>query len=120
MTWLVYMQAPRGNTVCIIRHDGQGARQCLHARRLEQRLAPLHATGRRPTFFPGSRLQRLAKAAALQDPTMRMLCCLANTLADLAHPKAALRVLADLPRLSAYEAAIQAALQERPGGQAMT
>ena len=72
---------------------------------------------RRPTFFPGSRLQQLDRAAVLQDSTTRMLCGLANTLADLAHPKAALPLLADLPRLSAYEAAIQDALQERPGGQ---
>ena len=75
----------------------------------------MYALGRRPTFFPGSRLHRLDKAAALQDPTTRMLCGLANTLADLAHPKAALPLLADLPRLSAYEAAIQDVLLERPG-----
>ena len=70
---------------------------------------------RRPTFFPGSKLRHLDRAAALQDPRVRMLCGLANALADLAHPKAALGLLRDMPRLSAYRLAIHAALSGQPG-----
>lgn len=70
---------------------------------------------RRPTFFPGSKLRHLDRAAALQDPRVRMLCGMANALADLAHPKAALGLLRDMPRLSAYRLAIHAALSGQPG-----
>jgi hypothetical protein len=46
---------------------------------------------------------------------MRSLCGLVNAFADLAHPKAALPLLRDAPRLSAYKAATEALLSEQPG-----
>ena len=44
-----------------------------------------------------------------------MLCGLVNALADLARPKAALALLHDTPRLSAYRLAIHAAVSGESG-----
>ena len=53
--------------------------------------------------------------AELADATTRNLCGYLNALADLGHPKTALAVLNDGPRLKVFEQSMQQALQEQPG-----
>ncbi|KAK9803026.1 hypothetical protein WJX72_005333 [[Myrmecia] bisecta] len=70
----------------------------------------------RPTFLPTMKLRPLRKAEIEANPQKRMLMNYVTALADLAHPKAALRVLHDDVRLSAFEDAIFCTLREQPGG----
>jgi len=51
-----------------------------------------------------------------RDPKKAALLGYVSSLADLSYPKAALKILTDLPRLEAYENALEKALQKRPGG----
>jgi predicted RNA methylase len=61
------------------------------------------------------RLRPLDPADVEADPKRRLLLSFVNALADLAHPKAALRTLGDAPRLAAFERGAAAALSARPG-----
>eukprot|EP00887_Chlorella_sp_A99_P004798 scaffold4.g4798.t1 len=74
----------------------------------------------RPTFLPGMKLAPQRRDAFLADPRHRLLVDYLNALADLAHPKQrlisrhlvqVLAILADVPRLEAYDQCIAAVLQ---------
>ena len=54
---------------------------------------------RRPTFLPAMKLQPLRPEGVLADPRKQVLAGYLAALADLAHPKQALRILEDAPRL---------------------
>jgi hypothetical protein len=64
----------------------------------------------RPTFLPAMKLRRTDVAAVARDPRKRLLLSFLHSLADLAHPKQALPILTDSPRLEAYERALYAVL----------
>ena len=61
--------------------------------------AALAAPCRRPTFLPAMKLKPLRPEAVLADPRKQVLAGYLAALADLAHPKQALRILGDTPRL---------------------
>ncbi|KAK9846546.1 hypothetical protein WJX81_006344 [Elliptochloris bilobata] len=69
----------------------------------------------RPTFFPGSKLERMDRRALMADPHASALAAHLAALADLAAPKAALAALRDEVRSSALEAACRSAMAEQPG-----
>lgn len=54
-------------------------------------------------------------STATRDPKRATLLAYISSLADLSHPKTALRILEDAPRLGAFQSALKKALEERPG-----
>jgi predicted RNA methylase len=57
----------------------------------------------------------LDSAAVFKDPKKAALLGYVSSLADLSYPKAALRNLMDIPRIEAYEAALEKQLKKKPG-----
>ena len=74
-----------GLAVCLLL-TGCAMHACMH-------------TCRRPTFLPAMKLQPLRPEAVLADPRKQVLAGYLAALADLAHPKQALRILEDASRL---------------------
>lgn len=70
---------------------------------------------RRPTYLPSMRLRPADRVKLFKDPRRRMLADYVNALADLAHPKAALPILQDEPRILSYEHALREAVARHKG-----